>query len=100
MCHNIKVLRRGWRESGWQDPRQMSRSGPKTKLRSFGEIKEKGAPERQFGHLLVQNRSQEVQEHFGQSGKAKIQYKKFKIKDFGVSGGGGHFSSCFSVFLL
>ena len=37
-----------------------------------------------FGHLLVQNRSQEVQEHFGSRGKAKNSKKKLKMKDFGV----------------
>ena len=59
--------------------------GPKNQTRSFwGEFKEKGAPERQFGHLLVQNRSQEVQEHFGSRGKAKNLKKTLKIKDFGV----------------
>ena len=39
---------------------------------------------RGVGHLLVQNLSQEVQEHFGSRGKAKSLRKKLKIKDFGV----------------
>ena len=65
--------------------------GSKNQTPEFWGIQEKRdakkavrTPERQFGHLLVQNRSQEVQEQFGARGKAKNPRKKLKIKDFGV----------------
>ena len=45
---------------------------------------------RGIGHLLVQNRSQEVQEHFGSRGKAKNSKNKLKNRDFGVYGSGGY----------
>ena len=53
------------------------------------------ASARGIGHLLVQNRSQEVQEHSGARGKAENPQEKLKINDFWVSGVSGGFSPYF-----
>ena len=42
-----------------------------------------------IGHLLVQNRSQEVQEHFGSRGKAKNPKNKIKNKKHRILGSRG-----------
>ena len=74
--------------------------GPKNQTPEFWGIQEKRdakkavrTPERQFGHLLGQNLSQEVQEHFWPRGKARKPYKKLKNEDFGVSGVWGGIST-------
>ena len=65
--------------------------GPKNQTPEFWGIQEKRdakkavrTPERQFGHLLGQNLSQEVQEHFGSRGKARNPRRKLENRDFGV----------------
>ena len=50
------------------------------------EIGPKWTSGHRFGHLLVQNGSQEVQECHGTTQDAQNPHNKLRIKDFGVSG--------------